>query len=122
LSDVEFTGAVSDALRNFTRPDQLRKNPLLQSRLVVERVAPSAGANERATTLQGIIREACDTLQHSPRDLKFYRAIYHTYISPAPTQERAAELLDLPFSTFRRHLKEGVARLSELLWEGELRS
>ncbi len=122
LSDVDFTAAISDALKNFLRPDQLRKNPLLQSRLVEDRAGSGAGPNERAAALQEIIREACDTLQRSPRDLKFYRALYHTYISPAATQEQAAELLDLPFSTFRRHLKEGVARLSELLWEGEVRA
>ncbi|MGA7732242.1 MAG: ATP-binding protein [Chloroflexia bacterium] len=122
LSDVEFAGAVGDALKSFVRPDQLRKNPLLQSRMVVERAGSSANPNERATALQEIMREACDALQSSPKDLKFYRAIYHTYIKPAPTQEQAAELLDLPFSTFRRHLKEGVTRLSELLWEGELRA
>lgn len=122
LSDVEFAGAVNETLKNFMRSDQLRKSPLLQSRLIVERAGANAGSAERAVALQAIIREACDTLQESPKDVKFYRAIYHTYIKPAPTQEQAAELLDLPFSTFRRHLKEGVTRLSEILWEGELRS
>lgn len=120
LSDVEFVGAVGEALKNFLRVDHLRKNPLLQSRLVVEKAGATSGANERATALQSIIREACDALQRSPRDMKFYRALYHTYIKPAPTQEQAAELLDLPFSTFRRHLKEGVTRLSEVMWESEV--
>jgi hypothetical protein len=43
-----------------------------------------------------------------------------TYLEPAATQEVAAELLDLPFSTYRRHLKSGLERLCAWLWEGEL--
>jgi hypothetical protein len=32
----------------------------------------------------------------------------------------AAELLNLPFSTYRRHLKEGIENVVETLWKGEL--
>jgi len=39
---------------------------------------------------------------------------------PAATQELAAELLDLPFSTYRRHLKEGIENLVDTLWSREL--
>jgi hypothetical protein len=42
--------------------------------------------------------------------------LLRTYIQPAPTQEIAAELLDLPFSTYRRHLQAGIARVAALLW------
>jgi hypothetical protein len=59
-------------------------------------------------------------LQVSPRGAKLYRALYHTYLQPAPTQEQAAELLDVPFSTYRRHLKMGVERVAELLWQQEI--
>ena len=37
----------------------------------------------------------------------------------APTQAAAAELLDLPTTTYRRHLTAGIARLTELLWQEE---
>jgi hypothetical protein len=121
LSQVEFAVAVQDALKGFLRGELLRRNPLLQSRLVVERAGASAGLAERAAVLQEIIRETCEMLHQSPREVKFYRALYHTYLQPAPTQEAAAELLDLPFSTFRRHLKEGIARLADLLWDREVR-
>ena len=70
--------------------------------------------------MQAIIREAADALQASPRDLKLYRALHHTYFQPAPTQERAAELLDLPFSTYRRHLMAGIAQVTEALWQREV--
>ncbi len=66
------------------------------------------------------LHETADTLQHSPRQAKLHRALYHTYFQPAPTQERAAEVLDLPFSTFRRHLKAGVTHLTDILWQREI--
>ncbi|HEY7093555.1 MAG TPA: hypothetical protein VH393_10265, partial [Ktedonobacterales bacterium] len=122
LSQQEFTAAVGAALRDLTRPDRLRGNPLTQSRLVMSRSseATPTGAPERAATLAAVVREAAETLQASPKDLKLYRALYHTYLQPAATQEQAAELLDLPFSTYRRHLKAGVIRLTEILWQWEL--
>jgi hypothetical protein len=91
----------------------------MRSRLVMSRAA-EAGAADRAATLAALVREAAERLQASPRDLKLYRALDHTYLHPAATQEQAAELLDLPFSTYRRHLKAGVLRLTEILWQEEL--
>jgi hypothetical protein len=119
LSQPDFASAINAALRDLTRPDRLRGNPLMQSRLVMSRTA-QAGAAARAAPLAGIVREATETLQVSPKDLKLYRVLYHTYLHPAATQEQAAGLLDLPFSTYRRHLKAGVMRLTEILWRWEL--
>ena len=70
--------------------------------------------------LRAIIEETAATLEQSPRDARLYRALNRTYFHPAPTQEKAAELLDLPFSTYRRHLSAGVARLIDALWHREL--
>jgi hypothetical protein len=120
LSQPEFADAVRSALRHLTRPDELQSNPLVRSRLVVARVGNEAGAAARAVTLREMIGAAIDLLQSSPRQLKLYRALYHTYVQPAPTQEMAAEVLDLPFSTYRRHLKEGIDNLVETLWAREL--
>ena len=39
---------------------------------------------------------------------------------PAPNQEAAAELLGLPFSTYRRHLSQGVQRVVAWLWDHEV--
>ncbi len=116
LSESEFADAVREALRDFTRPDVLLNNPLTRSRLVMER----AGGADRAAILQGLLREAGQALQASPRDAKLYRALHHTYLQPAVTQEQAAELLDLPFSTYRRHLKSGLTRVAEILWAQEI--
>lgn len=120
LSEQEFESAVQEALRNFTRPDVLKGSPLLQSRLVIERAGATSGRGERIAALQRLVTDACAYLQQSPREAKFYRALFHTYLKPAATQEVAAEMLDLPFSTFRRHLKQGIDRVCEVLWQWEL--
>ena len=120
LNQPEFVGAVLDALRHFSRPNALHNNPLLQSRLVVEQVVALANQQERITTLQTLIKEAAESLQLSPRETKCYQALYHTYLYPALTQEQAAEILDLPFSTFRRHLKRAVMRVADILWQREI--
>ena len=116
LSQPEFEEAVRQALRDYTRPDLLAANPLMRSRLVIEAAEPAVPP----TTLQALLQEASATLTGNPKDEKLYRAIYHTYLKPAPTQERAAELLDLPFNTYRYHLANGIKRITEWLWQREL--
>ncbi|WP_238178371.1 ATP-binding protein [Calothrix sp. 336/3] len=120
LSQTEFIEAVGESLRNFTRHDSLQKNPLLRSRVVLEGVTDQGNMAERVATLQSLIKQAAESLQSSPKDEKLYRAVYRTYLNPAPTQEQAAELLDLPFSTYRRHLKAGITRITEILWQREI--
>ncbi|MFH7028830.1 MAG: ATP-binding protein [Heteroscytonema crispum UTEX LB 1556] len=128
LSQPDFVEAVQDVLRNFTRPDALQNNLLMRSRsvcealsrLVEEQVRNKESVGDRITVLQTLVKQAAESLQSSPRDEKLYRAVYRTYLNPAPTQEQAAELLDLPFSTYRRHLKAGMIRIAEILWQREI--
>lgn len=61
---------------------------------------------------------AVEQLRSHPRDEKLHRALDRTYLRPAATQELAAELLDLPFSTYRRHLTHGIARVATVLVAG----
>ena len=119
LSQEGFANAIKDALQEINRADALRNNPLLASRLVLQRAGSDANSDQRVATLQKLIKETAQALQATPRNLKLYRALHHTYLQPAATQEVAAELLDLPFSTFRRHLKEGLAEVVEMLWQSE---
>jgi hypothetical protein len=79
----------------------------------------TSGAIGRKRQLRSL-KEACAVFPSSLRENHFSRTVYHTYIQPAPTQEQAAELLDLPFGTYRRYLKAGVARICELLWTWEI--
>jgi hypothetical protein len=48
------------------------------------------------------------------------RALWHTDIEPAASQERSAERLGLPFSTCRYHLARGTEQVVACLWEQEL--
>ncbi|MCA0458576.1 MAG: ATP-binding protein [Chloroflexi bacterium] len=120
LSEPDFESAVQDALRDYTRPVMLRNNPLLRSRLIAEKTRNSQQESERIAALRTLLREAAEVLQQSTRETKFYRPLYHTYLQPAATQEQAAELLDLPFSSYRRHLKNGITRVVEILWAQEI--
>jgi hypothetical protein len=118
LSRDEFEAAVKQALQEYARPTGLAGNALLRSRLVSEVAGKSSV--ERTEILKSKIREAAEALQVHPRDEKLFRALEATYLHPAPTQEAAAELLDIPFSTYRRHLTSGIQRLTEILWRQEI--
>jgi hypothetical protein len=120
LSHDDFASAVHGALRDFNRVDALRANPLTRSRLVADRVGLNADHAKRVAALQSIVKDAAQLLQSSPRDSKLYRALQTTYFQPAATQEQAAEWLDLPFSTYRRHLKAGITRILDMLWQQEI--
>ena len=120
LSAAEFSGAVRQALQDFTRTNLLTSSPLLRSRLVTERVDADSKPVDRVEALRALLKEAAFKLQSNPRDEKLYRALDHTYFHPAATQEIAAEQLDLPFSTYRRHLTAGIQRLTEMLWQQEI--
>jgi hypothetical protein len=120
LSAEEFSAAIRQALHDFSRPNLLASNPLLRSRLVTERVDPASRSTERAEALRVLLQEVASKLQSNARDEKLFRALDHTYFHPAATQELAAEQLDLPFSTYRRHLTAGLQRLTEMLWQQEI--
>ena len=120
LSEADFAAAIHDAMRAYCRPETLRQSPLLNSRLVMEQSGPAVDKSERVAVLLELIRNAAESLQASPRDAKFYRALHRTYFNPADSQELAAEALNLPFSTYRRHLKTGVAMVTEMLWSKEI--
>lgn len=120
LSETDFADAVRGALQDYTQTDLLRANPLLRSRLILERVGHQVDEAGRVAMLAALIKDAASTLLASPRDAKLYRALEATYFKPVGTQEQAAEAIDLPFSTYRRHLKAGLTRLTELLWQKEI--
>jgi len=117
LSQTAFTDAVRQALRDLHRPALLARNPLVRTRLARE----YAGADgPDAEAVGRLLRAAIEALRADPRDDKLLRAVERTYLRPAPTQEAAAEVLGLPFSTYRRHLSQGVGRIVASLWDHEL--
>jgi hypothetical protein len=109
-----FDTAVRDALKNLGNVRALRDNALVRTALV------SQGAGDPASVLVMLVRDAASALAGTARGKKAYRAIEATFLDPAESQESAAEKLELPFSTYRRHLGEGITEIVGSLWQQEL--
>jgi hypothetical protein len=120
LSRSDFDAAVKEALKQFVRPEALRDHPLLRSRLVARRSGLDAAEADRIHALRDAITEAADGLQADPKTADHYDAVRATYLDPHPTQEAAAESLDLPFSTYRRYLRKGIGEITDILWREEV--
>ncbi|MEV6303466.1 ATP-binding protein [Actinoplanes sp. NPDC051861] len=108
LGRAAFDTAVRAALPNLCRPDRLAGSRLVGTRL---------GADPAA--VRTALRTAVGELAGLPRGDRLRAVLHRTYLSPAPTQEAAAEVLGLPFSTYRRHLAKAVDELVERLWARE---
>lgn len=122
LSREEFDDAVRTALRQFGRSEagSLVNNPLLKSRIIVDRLSiEHSTALERAAVLRELLRDSVGTLAENRRREKSYQCVYKTYIEPSGSQEDIADQLDLPFSTYRRHLTTGISLIGDLLWNLE---
>jgi hypothetical protein len=121
LSQEEFAASVKNALRSLHRPQQLLRNPLLASSMIQKalREHPDQRPNE---ILRSLIFESAHALKSDPSAETQYRVLDRTYLHPAPSQEKAAELLDLPFSTYRRYRDRGVGAITEWLWDRDIDS
>ena len=123
LAYDDFAEAVRRLLRDLHRTDRAVDNPLSASRLVgppdSAAMAP-ARPEDVLARLRSRVEEALRTLGEDPRAHNGVRAVERTYLKRTPSQERAAEVLGLPFSTYRRHLKAGVEDLVAVLWSWEL--
>jgi len=117
LSHPDFEAAVRQGFKDLRRPGLLARNPLLRTRLVLDRAGQGTSG---AAVLEVVLREAVTTLARHPRDDKLLRAVDRTYLRPAATQEAAAAALGLPFSTYRRHLTQGMTRIVSVLWDLEV--
>ncbi len=118
LDEADFADAVRATLRDFTRPDQLATNPLVASRVV--RDAAACGSEGGPPALTETVRQAFAVLDDHPKTDRARRAVDRTYLRGAVTQEAAAEVLDMAFSTYRRHLATGIDLLVDQLWQWEL--
>ncbi len=116
MTEQDFATAVRQALKQYSRPDRLRQNALLRCRLITEQLPETAPAAERVALLQATLKAACDTLATAPADRRLHRILVRAYLAPAPSLERAAEVLELPSSTFRRLLTVAVGRVTTVLW------
>lgn len=83
----------------FPDPNALQSDPLLKGTLIVERCGPDSNQMIRVGMLKKVLQEAAAPLQAFPRQASFFfRVLHHTYFQPG--RQQAAELLDLPFSTY----------------------
>jgi len=101
-----FDAAVRAALRDLSRPDRLAGCPLATTAL--------------GPDVRQVIVQTLDGLAAEPRGDVLLRVLDRTYLHGAPSQEAAAEVLGLPFSTYRRHLARATERLADLLWAREV--
>ncbi|GAA4581384.1 ATP-binding protein [Planotetraspora phitsanulokensis] len=115
LSQDEFADAVRNGLRRLGHPSALAASPLARTRLIAEHCQ-----RDPATALRHVLERAIEHLGDDPRAHKLHRALTVTYLRGAPTQEAAAERLNLPFTTYRRHLTTGIERICTDLWHREL--
>ena len=117
LSREAFAAAVRAALRDLQRPDHLARSPLVDTVLAD---ADGMAGGGRVDSLRATIRWAIAEMGHDVRDELGSRVLDRTYLRGAPSQEAAAEVLDLAFSTYRRHLSRATDRLIDLLWAIEI--
>jgi hypothetical protein len=113
LARPDFDRAVREALRNLHHPEALQSNPLLFSRTVT--VEAEYGNSDPVESLKRLLTETVGALLEEPRGAKLHRAVSTTFLERPRTQEAAAQRLGLPYSTYRRHLMQGVERVCELL-------
>lgn len=119
LSQSGFETAMIQALKAFNNPARLAENPLLKSRIVMDRVPNDADLKAKIKAIREALYEQARTLLASSKDAKLYQALETSYFKPARSQEVAAEQVDVSIASYRRHLKAGIQRLVELLWQIE---
>lgn len=109
LSRPEFSAAVRSALRDLTQPRALELNPLRHSRLVAD----------HGMTLRDVLANAVACLVTERGGDKALRVATVAFMEGAPTQEGAARRLNMPYSTYRRHLTTAISRIEETMWRHE---
>ena len=114
LDRLAFGAAVKAALQSLHRTDQLAANPLIGSALATGPAGPSL------EQLRATIKTAAGHLGNQPKGDQLRAVLHRTYLCAAPTQEAAAEVLDLPLSTYRRYLAKALEQLTEVLWAVEI--
>ncbi|MGH8396695.1 MAG: tetratricopeptide repeat protein [Gammaproteobacteria bacterium] len=117
-SEYGFVLAVYQALQDYNRPDRLRHNPLIASRLIAAELAQSP-AIPPAQALRDLIRSHSERLGENPKFSRLYQVLLLTYIAPLRQQRAVCDSLHLSLSTYRRCLKDAIQIVSASLWEAE---
>ncbi|MDW8059162.1 MAG: ATP-binding protein [Thermomicrobium sp.] len=112
-----FARAVAAALRDWSRPERLRGNPLLSSRIVLREAG--SGEAQRIHALRQVLARAIAELGLRPQYQRWQAVAESAYLHPVEAQERMAERLGIPFSTYRRYLKAATDWMVDALWQAE---
>ncbi|MFI7599150.1 ATP-binding protein [Actinoplanes sp. NPDC049681] len=113
VSRTVFDQAVREALAHWRDPAAFAVCALMRVRLAADLADP-------VEELRELLRQAVDTIAREPRGVRARDALAASYFSGAPTQEAAARRLSLPYGTYRRHLRQGLDLLCDVLWRWEL--
>jgi hypothetical protein len=109
LSRADFGAAVRSALQHLGRPDRLAGSRLVGGAL-----------GDTPDEVRAAVEQAIDRMADEPKGEQLRSVLQRTFVRAAPTQEAAAEVLGLPFSTYRRYLAKAVDQVTELLWSVEI--
>lgn len=120
LSEDEFAASVYEALKEYQSDKKLAANPLIRSKLVMGNADGHTDIQILLAALKDCIAEACDSIKDSPKEEKFFRVIFRTFINPVGPQEAVADYLNIPFSTYRRYLRKAVNMVTAHMWTREL--
>ncbi len=112
----EFVASVRDALRDLHADRRLVVNPLIDSRLV----RSGDPCLQPVGRLRSLVSAAAEELREDgPEGPALFRIIDRTYLRQNIPQQRVADSLGLPFSTYRRHRNRAVERIAAGLWRRE---
>lgn len=114
LDRANFDEAVRVALRALGRPAELAGNPLLGSGVLP---GPGPGTPE---ALDAALRRAVELVGSEQGGDELRRVLDRTFVRAAPSQEAAAAVLDLAFSTYRRRLARALDAVTDVLWAVEI--
>ncbi len=120
LSEDGFAASVYDALKDYHTDKKILSNPLLRSRFVINAANNDTDPQILLAALRDCLADATDKIKASPRDEKLHRVMFRTFFNPVGSQEAVADFLNIPFSTYRRHLRKAVNMVTETLWALEI--
>ncbi|WP_433383467.1 ATP-binding protein [Actinoplanes sp. CA-142083] len=124
MNEREHSGGTGPPPASLLRPPPLDQAAFATAVRNALHDLPRASAGPLAGTALGpdpraAIISAIGTLGASPKGGPLQAVLNRTYLKGAPSQEAAASVLGLPFSTYRRHLAKAVDSLIALLWAAE---
>ena len=120
FDESTFRNLVRKALIDFDSGTALSQNPLIRSRLVATHAGSLASTEIRVAALREQIREAAAGLPTVQKSIRVRDLLIWTYLDVRGRQREIADLLNLPFSTYRDHLSRAQKALGDVLWAAEV--